>query len=380
MSSSCNSIKILVVDDVASNRILLRKILNIVIDCEIIEAESGSQAIEICNNLMPDLILMDINMPDIDGYHTTLAIKKLVGSNYVPIIFVTANTEDTSLTQALSSGGDDFISKPFNARVLESKIKAHLRIRELNLDLIDKNNQLSNQQMLIERFFDKALEKSFLDERMIKYHLSSMCAFNGDVLLVETTPDDRVLTLVGDFTGHGLTAAMGTLPVSMIFFKMVQKGVAITEIVSEINSQLNKLLPSGMFFAASLVEIDIKHKSMKVWAGGMPDLYWFSKSGELKGEIQSNNMPLGILKDVQFSSATVDYSIETGDMIYLYSDGIIEATHNAEMFGSERLKSALLSHSENRFTEVLTEFNEFTGDAAQNDDVTLIELTCIDLQ
>jgi len=371
--------KILVVDDLPANRKLLHKLLDVIIDCEVIEADSGSEAIEICRVSMPDLILMDINMPDIDGYQATAAIKEIMGDKYVPIIFVTALSEDSSLSRALGSGGDDFISKPFNARVLESKINAHLRIRDLNNQLNEKNKRLVYEQGLIEHFFKSALEKSYLDEQMIKYHMSSMCAFNGDVLLVEKSSDGRVYLLMGDFTGHGLSAAMGTLPVAMVFFKMAEKGVSVNEIASELNSQLKKLLPPSMFFSASLLEFDKSKLLVKVWAGGMPESYWLGKNGELKGEIISKNMPLGILKESQFKDETVDYSVELGDQIYLYSDGIIEAKNNSELFGNERLKNALLSNKANRFKEVISEFNKFTGDIDQSDDVTLVEFTCADI-
>jgi two-component system, HptB-dependent secretion and biofilm response regulator len=374
-----NTIKILVVDDIPANRKLLHKMLEVIIDCEIIEAQCGSEAIEICSVSMPDLILMDINMPNVDGYQATVAIKEIMGDRYMPIIFVTALSEDSSLSRALGSGGDDFISKPFNARVLESKINAHLRIRELNNQLSEKNKKLIYEQCLIEHFFESALEKSYLDEQMIKFHMSSMCAFNGDVLLVEKSSDGRVYLLMGDFTGHGLSAAMGTLPVAMVFFKMAEKGVDVNEIASELNSQLKRLLPPSMFFSATLIEFDKSKKLIKVWAGGMPDCYWIGKNGELKGEIVSKHMPLGILKESQFKDETVDYSVDIGDKIYLYSDGIIEAKNNTELFGNERLKQALLSNKANRFEEVLSEFNKFTGDKGQSDDVTLVEFTCADI-
>ena len=374
-----NAIKILVVDDIPANRKLLHKMLDVIIDCEIIEAECGSEAIDICTESMPDLILMDINMPNVDGYQATASIKAIASDKYVPIIFVTALSEDSSLSRALGSGGDDFISKPFNARILESKINAHLRIRELNNELSSKNKELIYEQGLIEHFFNTALDKSYLDERMIKYHMSSMCAFNGDLLLVEKFSDSRVYLLMGDFTGHGLSAAMGTLPVAMIFFKMAEKGVPVNEIASELNSQLKKLLPPSMFLSATLIEFDKSKELVKVWAGGMPESYWIGKNGELKGEIISKNMPLGILKESQFKNETVDYTVESGDQIYLYSDGIIEAKNDSEFFGNERLKQALLSNKDNRFEEVLSEFTKFTGDKDQTDDVTLVEFTCTEI-
>lgn len=309
--------KILVVDDVESNRKLLRQMLVALNNYEVIEAVDGKEAIEIYKTESPDLILMDINMPEMNGYQSATIIKSLTGDNYTPIIFITALDAKATLSNALFSGGDDFIGKPFDIDVLESKIKAHLRIRELNKQLNDKNIQLNHEQNLIEHFFESALKHSFLDDKIVKYHMSSMSTFNGDLFLVERAPQGGMYLLMGDFTGHGLTAAMGTLPVAMIFFKMTGKGMGIGDIARELNNQLNNLMPTGMFFAASLLEINSRGDIMSVWMGGMPESYWIGNNGELKGVIQSQHMPLGILNDDEFNDAVNIYNVELMIVIFI---------------------------------------------------------------
>lgn len=376
--------KILVVDDIAINRTLLRQTLQAFGGYEVIEAESGKEAINRYEKEKPDLILMDIMMPDLDGREATTLIKAKMGDDYVPIIFVTALSSEDSLATALAAGGDDFVSKPFNVEVLASKMNAHLRIRELNQQLNVKNNlltdlnqHLTHEQELIEYFFENAIKQSFLDENIIKYHMSSMSAFNGDILLVERAPRGGFYLILGDFSGHGLTAAMGTLPVAMIFFKMVSESAAVGDIAQEINHQLYKLMPSGMFFTATILELNVRSDTLSVWMGGMPENYCFSKSGKLKQLIHSQHMPLGILDDNEFDSATQVFTVNSEDRIYLYSDGVVEAkNYEGEQFGDVRLKDTLISGDGTRFDAVLNELNVFTGDKNQNDDITLVELTC----
>jgi len=376
--------KILVVDDVSANRKLLRKILSKLIDCIVIEADNGNEAITLTEKESPDLILMDVNMPEMNGYQSASAIKAIAGDNHIPIIFVTALSAEASLSHSLASGGDDFVSKPLSAEILKSKINAHLRIRELNQQLSDKNNQLilhnqhlTREQELIEHFFKYTLQQSFLNKEAIKYHMSPMSTFNGDLFLVERAPQGGIYLVMGDFTGHGLTAAMGTLPVAMIFFKMAKKGTAIGDIAREINYQLHKLMPTGMFFAATLIELNSRSDQMSIWMGGMPESYWLSKNGDLKDVIHAQHMPLGIMDDNSFDTSVEIYNVEKGDKVYLYSDGVTEAYNlDGEMFGSDRLKEILVTQGDNRFEDILCELTTFTDSSDQNDDITLVEITC----
>lgn len=379
--------KVLIVDDIAANRKLLRKILSVIKPYEVIEAENGEEAVALFKEEQPDLILMDINMPGMDGREAATAIKAEKDGGYVPIIFVTAMSAKDSLVSALASGGDDFISKPFEADVLKSKINAHLRIRELyqqlnkkNKELSIHNQHLSHEQELIEHFFENALQKSYLNNEVIQYHMSSMSVFNGDLFLVSRAPEGGMYLLMGDFTGHGLTAAMGTLPVAMIFFKTTSKGLGVEDIARELNRQLNDLLPTGMFFAATLLELNASADVISVWMGGMPECYWLSKSGEFKSLINSQHMPLGILKDHEFDASVDILRMDKGDKVYIYTDGVIEAQNpKGEMFANDKLESVLTTHGDDRFEKVLTELNNFIGDVDQNDDITFVELTCTDL-
>lgn len=379
--------KILVVDDIATNRKLLHKMLVKIAGYVVVEAANGKDAITVFEKENPDLILMDINMPEMDGMRSTAKIKEIMGDDYIPIIFVTALSAESSLANALAAGGDDFIGKPFNVEVLRSKINAHLRIRDLNQQLLTNNKKLNESNMdlmreheLIEYFFNNALQKSFLDKKLINYHMSPMSVFNGDIFLAKRSPNGGLYIVMGDFTGHGLAAAMGTLPVAMIFFKMVSESGTVSDIARELNHQLSALMPTSMFFAASLLELNAAGDVLTVWMGGMPKIYWLGDDGNLKGVVKSQHMPLGILDDKGFDSATQVFDVEKNDKFYLYSDGITEACRpNGEMFGEERLAQVIIDNRDNCIDKVLRALNLFRGDVEQDDDITIVELSCCEI-
>jgi len=372
--------KILVVDDIDANRILLSKMLRMISgedSYEIFQAGSGDEAVKQYKENRPDLILMDYNMPHKTGCETAREIKALDGDDYTPIIFVTAMNASSVLQDALSSGGDDYIGKPFDIGVLKSKINAHLRIRDLTSKLKEKNEYLTREQELIEHFFENTLNKSFLDKRYISYHMSSISAFNGDLFLVRKGPNGGLYVLVGDFTGHGLSAAMGTLPVAIVFFKMTAMGFSLVEIVKELNFHLHALMPTSMFFAAALMYLDATGTKLSVWMGGMPDSYWMGSNGEIKACLHSKYMPLGILDSDEFEAETEDFDVTKGDKIYIFSDGVTETMNpQGEVMFTRQIEDVLVKSSGNRIENVLAELRKFSGSDELTDDITLVELTC----
>ena len=183
--------KILVVDDQAANRGLLSFLLE-EDGHEVVEAACGREGVNSFIAEIPDLVLMDVMMPGMDGYEAAAEIKSLTG-NYVPIIFLTALSDDVSLSKCIESGGDDFLTKPVNETLLNAKIKAHERIRELNIELSKKNQELERYQKLLkqehelaEYVFESAISWQ-LPTPTVKRFLSPMGGFSGDLILSAPT-------------------------------------------------------------------------------------------------------------------------------------------------------------------------------------------------
>jgi len=373
--------KVLIVDDNKANRKLLNSYFYSQGDI-VIEAEDGSKAVDLYKQHLPDIVLMDIMMPDMDGYEAVKKIKSEISSVYVPVIYVTALQPETAMTTAVESGGDDFISKPINFEILSSKINAHMRIKEINLKLIDANDALSkhNKRMqreneLVEHIFNNALSKSCFDEQFIRYKISPVSAFNGDLLLAEKRQDGSVCVLLGDFTGHGLSAAVGSLPVVKVFFTMVQKGLPLQQIVREINSTIKMLLPANIFLCASLLELSYKDNSIQYWSGGLPPMLINNAKEGLCRSIKGKNMPLGVSSNDSFSDDVSTITLNKNERLYLYTDGITEVRNEkGEMFGSERLVNIFSEKTDDPFEKCIEEQISFQGVVPQDDDMTLIEL------
>ncbi|MCB0333086.1 MAG: response regulator [Bdellovibrionales bacterium] len=142
---------ILVVDDDTDTRAIVSGTLG-VSGYTIREATNGSEAVQMCSEALPDLIILDVMMPVMDGNEACRKIREIPGGAIVPIIMLTARDSVKDKVSSLDGGADDYLTKPFHYEELQARVRAQLRVRELNLDLQRKNEELlAMQQKLIEQ-------------------------------------------------------------------------------------------------------------------------------------------------------------------------------------------------------------------------------------
>ena len=139
--SSPNPATVLVVDDVAANRDLLRQTLE-PHGYEVLLAPSGETALKVAQRAMPDVILLDVSMPGLNGYDACRQLKQNEKTRHIPVIFITANEGSQSLVECFRAGGIDYISKPFKAEEVLIRVETHLKINRLTLALVQKNADL----------------------------------------------------------------------------------------------------------------------------------------------------------------------------------------------------------------------------------------------
>ena len=268
--------RILVVDDESLNRFLLTHMLqeNGFKDCH--EAEDGEQAIKMAEELVPDIVLLDVVMPGMSGHEVAPKLKKLQKDTYLPIIFITALDDEASLAKCLAVGGDDFVGKPFDKTILAAKLKAHARTRMLskraqkqNRELLFHQQHIEREHAIVEHIFSNVLTLNKRLTKFIDYHLAPASNFNGDMLLIERSPNAGLYILLGDFTGHGLASAIGAIPVTRAFQTMAEKGISVGEMAETLNKTLLDFLPAGMFFAAALLEVSESGKNIDIWNGAL---------------------------------------------------------------------------------------------------------------
>mgnify|MGYP006284181385 CR=1 FL=1 len=375
----------LVVDDEPVNRMVLSAMLRSV-GFRIDEAANGAQACDYCQEKTPDIIFMDIMMPQMDGFEATQRIKRHLGETFVPVIFLTAITDEAQLRQSIEVGGDDFMTKPYSKVLLHAKIDAALRIRGMHRALATQRDELQEYRArhqrdmeVARRILEHISTRADLDVDNVRYRLRPMEILNGDIILAGRRPSGEQCFLLGDFTGHGLPAAIGAQTAHDVFISMVTKGFNIDDTVRELNRKMIELLPVDRFLSAAVVELDNETGVLRVWNGGLPDI--LVRAGE-DGQVtrfRSSNLPLGIAPMDENSGRAVATVLNPGDLVLLSSDGLVEAHDpRAELFGSERLASAFGAGTtlDECRDSVLAALSAHVAGAPPSDDIALLLLQC----
>lgn len=376
---------ILIAEDSATDRMLLSTIVARQ-GHRVLAAGDGLEAVALFESQRPQLVLMDALMPVMDGFEAARRIKAMAGDTMVPIIFLTSLTEDEALVQCLEAGGDDFLAKPYSRVILEAKINAMDRLRRLHQevlqqrDLIARHNEhLLNEQQVAKAVFDKVAHSGCLGAGNIRYLQSPYALFNGDLLLAAFHPSGDMHILLGDFTGHGLPAAIGAMPLADVFYRMTGKGHSLSEILHESNAKLRRILPRGVFCCATVLNISFRRQVVEFWGGGLPDGYVLRKDGGARIPLVSRHLPLGVLEPDRFSDDYEAYPLALGDRVFLLSDGVLEARNEQEqLFGEARLLDVLDNgHPPSAlFDDIQQALRHFHGEA--RDDVSLVEVTMVE--
>ena len=377
------SLKILVADDTDADRLILETIVRKE-GHHVFSAKNGLEAVEIFKQQRPDIVLLDALMPELDGFDAARQIKELAGDELVPIIFLTSLQDTESLVHCLDAGGDDFLSKPYNRVILKAKIKSFNRMRGLHStmltqrDLLAQHHQrLLQEQTVAKQVFDNVAHSGCLNASNVRFFLSSLAVFNGDVVVAAIRPNGNMMVLLGDFTGHGLPAAIGAMPLASTFYGMVHKGFSMSDVLREINKKLKAILPIGLFCCATMIDFNFRRKRIKVWNGGLPAGVIYRGSDHTVIPLRSTHLPLGVLQDKSFKDDVQVYDLQRHDRIFMWSDGIHEARNSdGEMFGEERLFELFEENesSQSAFDEILLGVKNFIGSGEQDDDLSMIEI------
>jgi phosphoserine phosphatase RsbU/P len=381
---------LLVVDDNDDNRFTLTRRLKREGYENLVSATNGREALERLHADHFDLVLLDVMMPEMNGYQVLEHMNADPGLRDIPVIMISAVDQLESVVRCIELGADDYLMKPFNPVILRARVGASLEKKRLR-------DEVRSSLQRLERELDAArtlqlgmLPRAFpqwCQERPIHVHaLMEPAREVGGDLYDCFFADDRVFCmLVGDVSEKGAPAAMFMARTRSLVRMAVnlraelapQVARSPASIAATVNQELCQNNEERMFVSLFLAFLDTATGAVSYVNAGHPFPIVLQESGEL-AELKSDpQVPLGVRPDAQYRDDTV--KLAPADTLFVYSDGIPEATNAAaEFFGVERLAAMLVGRQHAQPAELIralkSEMDGFAGDAPKADDVTMLAL------
>lgn len=327
--------RILIVDDEERFTGSLKTFLEQTGLYEVRVTHRGEDAIPAVKQFRPDLLLLDVMMPDMDGYEVCRRLKADFATCDIPVIFVTARVKTADEVFGLSLGAADYLSKPIIPAIVRARVGTQIALRAARRELEQKNLILSEEKELLEEIVTRMHEASPFDDRHVRQVQRSLEKTAGDISLSACRPDGTQHVLVGDFSGHGLTAAFSGPLVSWMFYHMTQRGCDLRDILREINQTLYRQLPSRLYMAASALAISPGRDCVQVWNHGLPPVLCVS-GGMEPLRVHSDGLPFGMSGMIDEFEPHAAFGTAEAMCIYQYTDGITEASSpEREWYGQE---------------------------------------------
>jgi len=369
---------ILIVDDTPANLHLLSQMLAEQ-GYRVRPVPDGSLALAAARAEPPDLILLDIRMPEMNGYEVCEHLKADAQTRDIPIIFISALGETQDKVRAFAVGGVDYVTKPFQVEEVLARVETHLALRKLQKQLQDANKKMSQELALAGE-----VQTSFLPRELpdipgwqLSVTLKPSRETSGDFYDVNHLPNGRLGILVADVVDKGVGAALYmALSWTLLRTYAVEYPTQPELVLGAVNRRILKDTNANQFVTVFYGILDPSTGTLVYGnAGHCPPYLISTQSGEEVQTLVRTGVPLGILEDETWEQGVVQLAL--GDVLVLYTDGITDAEDGTgTFFGQERLLGivqANLGRSAQEMQDALmAEVREFVGDAPQFDDIALM--------
>ena len=323
---------VLAVDDTPENLDVVKGIL--AQDYLVKAAINGKIALKIAETQQPDLILLDIMMPEMDGYEVCQALKSNPATERIPVIFVSALDDTSDKVKGLDLGAVDYISKPFEAAEVIARVNTHLTMHRLRQELARQNRQLEAANERMQRDLDAAarVQQAMLpislpesDGLRIAWQYHPCDELAGDSLNVHRLSPRHISFYVIDVSGHGVPAALLSVSVTRSLEPSADASCLVTDpdgavaSPAEVARRLNTLYPMENYdyhyFTMVYGVLDLETRRFRFITAGHPGPI-LVRPGSPPEQIEARSMAIGALEAATFSESEVE--LTEGDRLHMF--------------------------------------------------------------
>ena len=380
---------LLVVDDNDDNRYTLTRRLAREGYSNLTTATNGREALDLLQAKPFDLILLDIMMPDMNGYEVLERMKAGAELRNIPVIMISALSELDSVIRCIELGAEDYLPKPFNATLLRARVGASLEKKRLRDEVRASLARLEQEMDSARKLQLGMLPLVFpacTPEQPVEIHalMEPAREVGGDLYDFFYASEHLFFFLVGDVSGKGAAAAMFMARTRSLVRMAVQlwrktsaNQIAPMRIIEAVNHELCQNNRDRMFVTLFLGVLDTETGVLTYVNAGHLAPCVLHASGRIEPFNDKPAMPLAVRAGTAYQERTV--TLLPDDTVFVFSDGVIEAMNVAdELYGNERLQADLCAASaltpEEIVRAIKAKVDGFTGEAPQSDDVKMLVL------
>ena len=359
------TLQILIVDDNPTNLKLLETTLA-KDGYGVLSATNGPEARELALTEKPDLILLDIQMPEEDGFQVIAKLKEIPATAATPVIFLTGVSDIGTKLHGFELGAVDYITKPFHPQEVLARVRLHLKLSIMTNSLIVSQAQKLKQ--ITEAQTSMLVTPAMYPQARFGAYYSSLQEAGGDFYEVLPISDDIFGYFVADLSGHDIQTSYHTASVKALLKQNSAPVYRADETMKMLNDVLVEILPEGKYLTACYARLNRRRNQMTIINAGHPPGIYLPADGaavtmDVAGDI------LGIFKDVYFGSHTLE--VTPGDRFYLYSDGLVESTKDKTVWSAglrrllaacEATRSLPIQEAPGQILKVLSDENQMIED------------------
>jgi sigma-B regulation protein RsbU (phosphoserine phosphatase) len=366
---------ILVVDDSATNlQVLVRTLQGT--GHRILAAKDGPTALDIARRTQPDLMLLDVMMPGMDGFEVCRAMKAQPDTRNTVVIFLSARGEVSDKVSGLELGAIDYITKPIQGEEVLARVAAHLSRQHLERELRQSRDRLDRELAGAARMQRQLLPPAMPPHPSISfgsYYQTSRHA-GGDYYDVLPLGGDRFGILVADVSGHGAPAAIVMAMIRAVVHTYPGVADDPPAVLHYINRHFEFLWDTPMYATAAYAVLDAGRRTMRLSSAGHP-LPLIARDGRITSPSIDTTMCL--LWQELASVPCDEFPVTAGDRWVFFTDGITDRqATDGTMFDLDRLSTVVGRHGHRTPAEIVdaltSELDAFAGGQEPEDDQTLL--------
>ena len=380
--------KILIVDDERLNINILADLLKP--HYKIMAAINGKQALKAAqSDNPPDLILLDVMMPEMDGYEVCAQLKANPSTRDIPVIFVTAMGQESDEARGLAAGAVDYITKPISPAIVEARIKTHMTLKQKMTELqsayaiIEAQKERMQKELNIGRDIQLSmLPKEFpafpnRDEFTIYGSMQAAREVGGDFYDFFFIDEDHLCCCIGDVSGKGVPAALFMAITKSMIRSRAGGDYSTASILTHVNEEIARNNDASMFITIFLGILNVQTGELLYTNAGHNPPYILRENGKTERLDTLHGPVAGVLEGLVYGSDSA--VVNMNDMLFLYTDGVTEAMNpDNKLFEEQRLMDLMTSRHyvgpEDLIRATLDGVVKFAAGAEQSDDITLLAL------